>query len=295
MEKNKQIQIYCLFAASLFLGIFGAVCLYLGVVGEYNDAMGYFSKDSVFAPVAYICMAAGPVFGIVGWVLCRNKEACDKALFQNAFVKVSAFLVAALILFSVVTDVVAVLNAAVPTFGARNIAYFAVAILCAASLIVSTFSKKDEPVAPVVSLLSFAPVIYCAMSVLYLYFDQSVAVNSPVKLISQLTYLSFMLVFCAETGLSLGRGKLYSRYLFALCCGVAVGGVGAISALVVTLTGAPCVALTGADSFVKAGLFLYACARLVCFTKIETAADEEEYELISVVEEVESAEEAVEE
>ena len=70
MEKNKKIQIYCLFAASLFLGIFGAVCLYLGISsGEYNDAMGYFSTDSIFAPVTYICMIAGPLFDVVAWVL----------------------------------------------------------------------------------------------------------------------------------------------------------------------------------------------------------------------------------
>lgn len=244
MERNNKIQIYCLFAASFILGIFGAVCLYLGILGEYNDAMGYFATDALFAPVAYICMAAGPLFGIVGWILFRKKEACDKALPQNILTRISAFLAAALILFSVAADVASILNAAQPVFGARNIAYFAVAVLCAVSLIVSGLSKKDEPVSPMVSLLSFAPVIYCAMSVLYLYFDQTVAVNSPAKLICQLTYLAFMLMFCAESGLSLGRGKLYSRYLFTLCCGVAIGGAGAVSALLVTLTGASCAAFS---------------------------------------------------
>ena len=149
------------------------------------------------------------------------------------------------------------------------------AFLAAVSLIVTSFSKKDAATTPIVSLLSFAPVIYCAISVLYLYFDQAVAVNSPAKLICQLTYLSFMLVFCAETGLSLGRGNLYSRYLFALCCGVAIGGAGAVSALAVTLTGAPCAAFTGVDSFVKVGLFLYSCVRFANVIKIETSEIQE--------------------
>ncbi len=275
MERNKKIQIYCLFAASLFLGLFGAVCLYLGVLGEYNDAMGYFSADSIFAPVAYICMLAGPVFGIVGWVIFRKSEAVDKALPGSIFTKIASCISAALILYSVFCDITAKLNEAVVSFGAREILYIVMAVLAAASLVVGIFSKKDAATAPMASLLSFTPVIYCAISVLYLYFDQGVAVNSPAKLICQLTYLSFMLLFCAETGLSLGRGKIYSRYLFALCCAAAIGGAGAVSSLAVTLTGAPCAAFTGVDSFVKAGLFLYACTRFVDFAKIETAAEAE--------------------
>ncbi len=278
MERNKKIQIYCLFAASLILGLFGAVCLYLGVLGEYNDAMGHFNTDSVYAPTAYVCMVAGPIFGILGWVLFRKSEACDKAIHTGIFTKIVSFIVAALILFSVFYDISAKLNEAMFSFGAREISYTIAAILAAASLVVNALVKKGVAVPPMVSLLSFAPVMYCAICVLYLYFDQAVAVNSPAKFVCQLTYLSFMLVFYAETGLSLGKGKLYSRYIFALCCAVAIGGAGAVSALAVTLTGAPCAAFTGVDSFVKIGLFLYACARFASFTKIETTADKPEAE-----------------
>ena len=278
MEKNKKIQIYCLFAAAFILGLFGAACLYLAVLGEYNDPMGYFSQDSVFAPTAYICMAAGPIFGIVAWVLFRKQEACDKALPAGIITKIASIICAALIIFSAIADALNRLNAATPDFGGKVIAFIAVSVLAAVSFIMNAFSKKDSAVSPMVSLLSFAPVIYCALSVLYLYFDQSVAVNSPSKFICQLTYLSFMLVFCAETGLSLGRGKLYPKYLFALCCAVAIGGAGAVSSLLVTVTGASCAAFTGVEAFVKMGLFLYACVRFIGVAGVDVeASDESEF------------------
>lgn len=278
MERNKKIQIYCLFAASLILGIFGAVCLYLAVLGEYNDAMGYFNKESIYAPAAYICMAAGPIFGALSWVIFRKQEAQDRALPCGIAEKIASFVCAALILFSVASDISGRLNAAAPQFDAKTVLFIAVAVIAAISLVVSSFAKKDAPATPMVSLLSFAPVIYCALCVLYLYFDQAVAVNSPAKFICQLTYLSFMLMFCAEAGLSLGRGKLYPRYIFALCCAVAIGGAGAVSSLAVTLTGAPCGAFTGVEAFVKVGLFLYSCVRFARVTAIELESEEPELE-----------------
>ena len=193
MERNKKIQIYCLFAAALILGIFGAVCLYLGVISEYNDAMGYFNSDSIFAPAAYVCMVAGPVFGILSLVIFKKQEASDKALPCGIITKAASFICAALILFATYCDISARLNAAVPSFDAKAILFIAVSVVAAVSLIVNSFVKKGIPATPMASLLSFAPVIYCAMCVLYLYFDQSVAVNSPAKFICQLTYLSFML------------------------------------------------------------------------------------------------------
>jgi len=276
MEKNKKIQIYCLFGASLILGLFGAVCLFLGIRTEYNDAMGYFNTDSLFAPVLYLCMVAGPVFGLVGWVLNRKHEAPDKALPGGIATVIASIIAASLVLYRSFSELSAYFNAPPSAKDTKALILALLALLTAASLILSALSKKDKAVNPWVSLLSFFPVIYCACCVLFLYFDQTVAVNSPIKFISQLTYLAFMLVFCAEAGLSLGRGGIYPRYFFALCCAAAVGAAGAVGALMCNVTASPCAGFAGADSFVKAGFFIYACVRFVYFAGIEATVGEKE-------------------
>ncbi len=274
MERNKKIQIYCLAAASVLIGVFGAVCLFLAVAGEYNDAMGYFNTDSLFAPVLYCCLCAGPLLGGVGWFLFRKHSAPDEALPCGISVKIASCLCAAIIFMVIAFEIYGFAGRPASAILKIEMISWVFAVLCSASLIVGGFlSKSGAPVKPFVSLLSFAPALFCAVEVLLLYFDQSVAVNSPVKFICQLSYISYMLVFCAEAGLSLGRGKIYSRYLFALISAATVGGACSLAAVVLTVTGVPCASLSGAGSFVSLVMFVYCIVRLCNFSSIETVEE----------------------
>lgn len=273
MDKNKVIRIYCFFALSLIIGLFGAVCLYLAVFGEYNDGMGHFTVDSFFAPVVYACLVAGPVVGVAGWILFRKDKAPDKALPGNIFVKAASGVAAATILYSTVAEMMSYNGAVGFKPGGVTVVSWIFSVLAAASLVFSGILSGSGRVKPLVSLLAFAPALYCATEVLNLYFDQSVAVNSPVKLICQLSYLSYMLVFTAEAGLSLGRGKIFPRYIFTLCAAVAVGGCASVAALVVAVSDVNCTAMVGADTVAKLGLFLYSCARFASAPKIEIEAE----------------------
>ncbi|MBQ4066577.1 MAG: hypothetical protein IJD22_02915 [Clostridia bacterium] len=270
MDNNRKLQIYCLFAASLFMGIFGAVCLYMGLGSEYNDAMGHFNVGSLFAPVVYCCIAAGPILGIAGWVLFAKGSLPDRPLPRTVTSKAVSIIAAALVSLSSVLELSSNING-IPG-SATTLAKISsvLGLALAAYLIVSAFTGKDNaPRSALVSLLGFCAVIYCATKVLLLYFDQSVAVNSPLKLICQLNYLSYMLALTAQTGLTLGRGRLLPRYIFALCTAIAVGGTGAIAAVAVRFTNVQCSAFAGEESFAKIGLFIYMCVQLVMLTRAD--------------------------
>lgn len=269
MEKNRKLQIYSLFAASLLLGVFGAVCLFLGILSEYNDAMGHFNVGSLFAPVAYASIVAGPVLGIVGWVLFSKRSVADKALPSGKLTVVASLAAAVGIIVSALAEIIEKTGAPVRTIGGADILSWILAAGAAASFVCSAFFAKSGPVKPWISLLSFVPVFYCASRVLLLYFDQTVAVNSPVKLICQLTYLAPMLVLTAETGISLGKGEIFPRYIFTLCCGTCIAGIGAVSALLVMVTGASCAAVSNLSVAAKLGLFIYVCARFAMVSKAE--------------------------
>ena len=278
MKNNRKIQIYCLLGASLIIGLFGAVCLFLGILGEYNDAMGYFNVDSLFAPVVYCCLAAGPVLGAVGAVIFKDLKAPDKALPGGILSKAAYFLAAVSILVGIVSDVMGKVDpmGAIQLNSADMVSLF-MGVISVTVLVMLGLKKGEENAKAVVSLMGFATVFYCVSKVLTLYFDQSVAVNSPIKFICQAAYLSYMLVFTAEVGLSLGKGEMYSKYIFALCTAVAVGGTCSMASALTTVSGASCASFTGIDAITKVGLFLYAAVRLYLVMGMDlTAIDKKE-------------------
>lgn len=264
MEKNRRTQIYCLFLAALFLGLFGAICLYIGIATEYNDAMGHFDVGSIFAPVVYCAITAGPVLGIVGWIVFRKHVAPDRALPRSIATKATAVFAAVSVLVVAVVD-----TFSASSVGPINVFSLATAVFAAGSFVCDEFFVNGKKNDAWRSLLSFSTTLYCASRVLILYFDQTVAVNSSVKLICQLSYLAFMLVCTARTGITLGRGHLLPRYIFALSCAMAAGGVCAVAATVCTLTGTQCVAITGIGCLDKLGLLCYCATAFITTTRIK--------------------------
>lgn len=276
MNNNSKIKIYCLTLASVLMGLFGAVCLYLGVFSEYDGAMGHFSADSVFAPCVYLCIAAGAVLGAVGWVIFRKSASIDVSLPGGVLVKVSLCLAAASVLFVSAIDARAYFNAFAVQIPAIEIIGWVLSILAAVSFISQAFFCPEGEKTPAwVSLLSFFGPIYFAVRVLILYFDQTVAVNSPVKFICQLAYIAFMLVLTAECGMSLGRGQIYPRYIFTLCLAAAAGGACAVCAVVATLSGADVAPLTGSGCIDKIAVFIYCCVRIALCASVEVSEKKE--------------------
>lgn len=262
MERNRKIQIYCLFAASAFLGLFGAVCLYLGIFSEYDNAMGHFAVSSIFAPCAYLCFFAGPILGITGWIVFRGHCAMDESPWRSGLMKAACGIAGAALLASFILELNAAADKVRPV--AQNALLFhnaskIFAALAFLSFAINAFSSNKGPAKPFASLLSFAPVIYCALKVMLMYFDQTVAVNSPIKLICQLAFISYLLVFTAHTGLSLGRGQIFPRYLFTLCCAAAIGGSAGIASLFVNVLGVTCTAISKTDYICLMGFFVYSC------------------------------------
>ncbi len=274
MMKSRKIQIYCLLAASLIIGLFGAACLFLGIFGEYDDALGYFNTNSLFAPVVYCCMAAGPVLGLVGALVFKGLKAPDRVLPGETLSKVAYFLAAAVILIGVAADIAGKVSAIGAVIVTTDVFSWVMGAISVAALIINGLNTKGGKVKAIVSLMDFATVFYCVSKVLALYFDQSVAVNSPIKFICQAAYLSYMLVFTAEVGLSLGKGEMYSKYIFALCTAVVVGGTCSVASVIVTVTGVACASFTGIDAVAKFGLFLYALLRLFLLVKMDVTQKE---------------------
>ena len=264
MKNNKRSIIYIFGAVALLLAVVGGICLYLALAGQYDNAMGHFDTGSVLAYVVYVCIIAGAAVAVVPWIIFAKKSSVDVEFRGGIAYKIISYLAAAAMLFDLYMKARGSLygNAASGNlfFTVSLIfEFFTVAYLIAAP----TLNKKGKKVTGIMSLFSFSPVIFCAFRVLYMYFDPTVAVNSPVKLFCQLSYITLMLVFCAETGLYLGRGNIYARYLFALISAISVCGTVAIGAAAAFVSGLEVNMLIDTDILLKLFLFLYCIVDLI--------------------------------
>ena len=268
MKRTKINQIYILCAFCAALALFGAFCLYFGVKSEYNPALGYFDKGSVFAAAVYLSLALGAAAGIVSWVLFARLKCADKPIPQkNVLTVISCVLISAGIAADCIED-------AVEFFGAVSVKYsymhYIMWILGAAAavlmLVCAVPGKSNNPVH---SLGYFAAPLFLASKILIIYFDRSVAVNSPAKMISQFSLICFMLMFTAETGISLGRGNIFPRWLGTLCISTAVGGVGGIGSLALCLEGINFPGITLCDAAMMTAFALYAFLRLISVPAME--------------------------
>ena len=264
--KINQIYILCVFCAALAL--FGAFCLYFGVKSEYNPALGYFDKGSVFAAAIYLSLALGAAAGIVSWVLFARLKCADKPIPQkNVLTVISCVLISAGIAADCIED-------AVEFFGAVSVKYSYIHYImwilgAAAAVLMLVCAVPGKSNSPVHSLGYFAAPLFLASKILIIYFDRSVAVNSPAKMISQFSLICFMLMFTAETGISLGRGNIFPRWLGTLCISTAVGGVGGIGSLALCLAGINFPGITLCDAAMMTAFALYAFLRLISVPAME--------------------------
>ena len=271
MKKDVKSIIYIFGAVAMLLAVVGGVCLYLALSGQYDNAMGHFTKGSILATVVYVCIIAGPVVAVAPWIMYLKRSAADCEFRGGIAYKIVSYLAAAAMLFDLYME------AKDSLYGnaAKGNLFFTVSLIfefiTVAYLIAApTLNKKGKKVSGIMSLFSFSPVIFCAFRVLYMYFDPTVAVNSPVKLFCQLSYITLMLVFCAETGLSLGRGQIYSRYIFTLLSAISVCGTVTIGAAAAFVSGIEVNMLIGTDILLKLFLFLYCVVELMSIASVET-------------------------
>lgn len=268
MKRTKKNQIYILCAFCAALALFGAFCLYFGVKSEYNPALGYFDKGSVFAAAIYLSLALGAAAGIVSWALFARLKCADKPIPQkNVLTVISCVLISAGITADCIED-------AVEFFGAVSVKYSYIHYImwilgAAAAVLMLVCAVPGKSNNPVHSLGYFAAPLFLASKILIIYFDRSVAVNSPAKMISQFSLICFMLMFTAETGISLGRGNIFPRWLGTLCISTAVGGVGGIGSLALCLAGINFPGITLCDAVMMTAFALYAFLRLISVPAME--------------------------
>lgn len=258
MKSNKSLLYFA--AADIAFSVLASAMLFLGGKNEFQPEYGYFVNGSVFSVALYLAVCAGCVLGAVIWALCRKQRAPGRILPSLAAMPALSVLCAAAILAITVSDILFSGTETVDKFVIIRYISRILSVPAAAALLMSAFTGKKAPSA-LGCLLGFFTPLFFASKVLVDYFNHTTAVNSPVKILCQITYLSFMLLFTAEEGISLGRSKIYPRYLFTLFASAVLGISAGAGGLLLSVFGVS-FPVSPEDSVLFLCTALYAAGRL---------------------------------
>ncbi len=266
------------FALAISLALVAAAFLSLAVITEYESILGHFMHGAMFAPAVYVTCGMAFVCGIVSWALLRRTEIDCEAragIFPCFTHALAAFMAVAAIAFEYLA-VPAAQEAADGSANLISIAYYVFAVGTCAAFLMYGFSGAYKSTAA--KLLSFCPVIYCAVKTLMLYFDKTVAVNSPLKIMCQLAYVSLMLMLVYDSGLAIGKEKTFGKSYMCTLWAVVISGAVSLSSVVAHIMNVKSFELSLAETCLLTAFFLTALAKLwhLSFKLISASEDDEQ-------------------
>ena len=240
METNKKSSLIYVACAAIFLALLGAFSMFVALASDFTPSLGYFSTGSIKAALLYITLTAGIALGIFVWIFLRRICLADaSALPMPIYTKVTSVLLMAALLWHTGDDLFGIFR----TGG--NYPYWGLVLFCdlfSLLFIISllcNMGPNDVLLhgSPSRFFQLFFPLFRPLGSYLFYIWVQTVATNSRMPIIYQLMYISFMLLFTAQTGLLLGRKTIFPRYVFCLVCTIVLGGTVSISALLCAVAG----------------------------------------------------------
>lgn len=239
MVKNKKTILAYLLCGAVLVALLGAFCMFLAVVGDYSPELGYFEKGSVKAGVLYAVLTIGVILAAVSWFLFRKSAPENLDIPSPIYTKIVSIALILTLLWQTATDLLHIPhdNPLLPHWSLILVSDL-LALLFIVYLVCDSAPEKIRQ-SPLAACLGFFPPIYAATRLFIIYLDLTAAANSPVKILQQLMYISFMLFLTGAAGLSLKRGAVFPRYVFSLICTTAIGGALSVSAVLGLVTETP--------------------------------------------------------
>ncbi len=256
--KNKNKLIYGLGIASAALGVLGFLFLLIAVLKEYDVSIGHFAKGAVLAPIAYgICIVGVIAAVFAGFVTKDFKIMHGKN--AGVFLSFTSALSAILMIASVILTYVEYTSNG---YSLTTINYLSVlfGIMGAAALILFLFYGAYRTQAS--QLLSYAIPVYFIFETLVQYFDKTTAINSPLKILSQLAFVSYAVMTTFDCGLYIGKKNILPKYIFACMASITLGTAVSLTIIVCQFVKPESCNITVVESCLACAFALLAAAKL---------------------------------
>lgn len=247
------------FAVTLALTLGTAALLVLALANEYDSALCHFSRSALFAPAVYIVLGVVCALGVALCIFSRKTEP-DFNKTAGIFESFTSAFSAILIICALVFDYIGHAESMKSSAPALVWLYSAFAVLSGAALVMYAIFGSYKSTAA--KLLSLCPPLYCAAQTLILYFDKTIAVNGPIKILTQLAYVALMLMFVADAGIAVEKKGIYPRYMMFSVWACVMSGTISCAALVAQLMKMVYFEITLADTCLLFALFLLSVSKL---------------------------------
>jgi len=244
---------------SVCLAALGFALILLAAFTEYDVSIGQFEHNSVFAPSAYAVCILGVICGAACAFLCRGYR-ISHGKNAGVFLSFASALCAILMLATVVLTFVENIPTAFADFTTVNYLCMISGLLGSAALVLFVFYGSYRTTAS--QLLSFCIPVYFIFETLIQYFDKTVSINSPLKILVQLAFVSFALFTAFDSGVYIGKKKMLPKYAFACITAVVMGGSVSLATLVCQFTHPECFDISVVESCMACAFFLLAAAKL---------------------------------
>lgn len=261
------------FAAALALTAGAAALLVLALANEYDSVLCHFSTSALFAPAVYVILGVSCALGIALAVFSRKAEpnySKNAGIFESFTSAFSAILIVCALVFDYIGKAESMESTAPVLIGL----YSVFAVLSSVALVMYAISGSYKSTAA--KVLSLCPPLYCAAQTLILYFDKTIAVNGPIKILTQLAYVALMLMFVSDAGIAVGKDKIYGKYMMFSVWACVMSGVISVAALVSQLMKMVYFEITLADTCLLFALFLLSVSKLYRGVSILPKAEEDQ-------------------
>ncbi|MBR6650483.1 MAG: hypothetical protein IKL36_03640 [Clostridia bacterium] len=263
---SKKMLVPVMAIVSVCLAALGFAFLLIAALTEYDVSIGHFENKAIFATLAYaVCIigviaAAVCAFLVRGNRISRGKNAGIFLSFTSAL---SAILMLACVVLTFVDNIIAQ-EAAIPgtamNMGMVHYLSMLTGVLGGAALVLFVFYGSYRT--NISQILSFCIPVYFVFETLIQYFDKTTAINSPLKILVQLAFVSYAVFTTFDAGVYIGKEKILPRYVFSCMAAVVIGGSVSLATLVCQFVSPQSFGISVVESCLACSLFLLAAAKL---------------------------------
>ncbi len=255
-------------AATLLLSLFGVVLRTILLFTSYDAALGHFEEgalsDLLFPLLFVIAAIFYAAFGfLMRAELDKNEhEGTVAVTFASAFAAITAgvwFFASLPLAFSAGSTMEGVFGVLMLLSSVGLSLHFLLVALGTDSHTLRVFSAVSA-------------ILFCVFYILHAYFDTSFVLNSPIKILDQLTLLCFALFFIAECRFFFGTAH-NAVYLPIAMLASTLAAADSIPALLYALKSGEPLSGSVMHDFLVFALFLYAGARLFSALFVPQKAD----------------------
>ncbi len=281
-SKKKNINLYLLISAAVIL--ISVTLRSAALFADFVPTSGYFDKKGLITS-AGIITAIGAIL-LFTYAFTSSKSECLIASFSTPETYIPTGAVCTAISFFVIYGIIKIKNIGLPfsqLFSINDLgrSVFVISVLLAIGsliyfILTALLTERNSQTRATFGLFN---VLFLALYASYLYFDTSLSMNAPNKIVDQMAFLFAALFFLYEVRISLGR-EVWNFYISFGFIAALLTAYSSIPSIIYYFTTGTTVSNNIYENIITLTLFIFILSRLILSSKLK---EDKESEILEYV------------